>query len=163
LETEGTVSVAGKQFSVTGASWMDREWSTSALSDEQSGWDWFALQLADNTELMFYQLRRKDGQRDSNSSGSYVLADNTKISLKGYEVTIKALDSWESPHSKITYPSRWRLAVPGQNLEVEVVPLINDQELNVSYRYWEGAVSVNGTKNGKPISGQGYVELAGYK
>ena len=163
LETEGAVTVAGNQFSVTGASWMDREWSTSALSDEQSGWDWFALQLSDNTELMFYQLRRKDGQPDSNSSGSFVLADNTKIALKKDDVTIKNLDTWKSPHSKITYPSRWHLAVPVQNLEVEIVPLINDQELNVSYRYWEGAVSVNGTKNGKSISGQGYVELAGYK
>ncbi len=82
LKTEGSVSVAGKQFSVTGTSWMDREWSTSALSDEQSGWDWFALQLSDNTELMFYQLRRKDGQTDSNSSGSFILADSTKISLQ---------------------------------------------------------------------------------
>jgi predicted secreted hydrolase len=163
LETEGIVTIPGTQFSVTGASWMDREWSTSALSAEQSGWDWFALQLSDNTELMYYQLRRKDGQSDSNSSGSFVLADNTKITLKKDDVTIKALDSWKSPHSNITYPSLWRLAVPGQNLEVEIVPLINDQELNVSYRYWEGAVSVNGTKNGKPISGQGYVELAGYK
>jgi predicted secreted hydrolase len=163
LATEGLVSVAGNQFSVTGASWMDREWSTSALSDEQSGWDWFALQLSDNTELMYYQLRRKDGQSDSNSSGSFVLADNTKISLKKDDVTIKILDNWKSPHSKITYPSRWQVAVPAQGLEVEVVPLINDQELNVSYRYWEGAVSINGTKNGKPISGQGYVELAGYK
>ena len=163
LETEGAVTVAGNEFTVTGASWMDREWSTSALSDEQSGWDWFALQLSDNTELMFYQLRRKDGQRDSNSSGSFVLADNTKISLKEHDVTIKNLDTWKSPHSKITYPSHWRLTVPVQNLDVEIVPLMNDQELNVSYRYWEGAVSVNGTKNGKPISGQGYVELAGYK
>ena len=163
LETEGAVSVAGNKFSVTGTSWMDREWSTSALSDEQSGWDWFALQLSDNTELMFYQLRRKDDQPDSNSSGSLVLADNTKIVLKEHDVTIKILDNWQSPHSKITYPSRWHLTVPVQNLEVEVVPLINDQELNVSYRYWEGAVSVKGTKNGKPISGQGYVELAGYK
>jgi predicted secreted hydrolase len=163
LETEGVISVAGNQFSVTGASWMDREWSTSALSDEQSGWDWFALQLSDNSELMFYQLRRKDGQRDSNSSGSFVLANNTKISLKEHDVKIKILDSWKSPHSKIIYPSRWHVSVPVQDLEVDVVPLINDQELNVSYRYWEGAVSVNGKINGKPISGQGYVELAGYQ
>ncbi len=163
LATEGIVNVAGNPFSVTGASWMDREWSTSALSNEQSGWDWFALQLSDNSELMFYQLRRKDGRPDSNSSGSFVLADNTKIPLKGQDVTIETLDNWKSPHSKITYPSRWRLIVPVQNLEVEVVPLLNDQELNVSYRYWEGAVRVNGTKNGKPLSGQGYVELTGYQ
>jgi len=163
LATQGYISIAGNQFAVTGDSWMDREWSTSALSDEQSGWDWFALQLSDNTELMFYQLRRKDGLPDNNSSGSVVPADNSKIPLKVKDVTIKILDKWKSPHSKITYPSRWYLTVPGQKLEIDVIPLINDQELNVSYRYWEGAVSVIGTKNGKPISGQGYVELAGYK
>ena len=163
LETEGAVTVAGDKFSVTGASWMDREWSTSALSDEQSGWDWFALQLSDNTELMFFQLRRKDGQPDRNGSGSFILADNTKIALQEHDVAIKILDTWKSPHSKITYPSHWLVTVPAQGLEVEVVPLINDQELNVSYRYWEGAVSVKGTKNGKLISGQGYVELAGYQ
>ncbi len=162
LETKGAVTIASEQFSVTGASWMDREWSTSALSEEQSGWDWFALQLSDNSELMFYQLRRKDGQPDSNSSGSFVLADNVKIPLKERDVTIKILDNWKSPHSKITYPSRWHLSIPNQNLEIEIVPLLNDQELNVSYRYWEGAVSIKGTKNGKLISGQGYVELAGY-
>ncbi|MBK8816896.1 MAG: carotenoid 1,2-hydratase [Methylococcaceae bacterium] len=163
LETEGMISVGGKQFSVTGTSWMDREWSTSALSNEQSGWDWFALQLSDNTELMFYQLRRKDGQLDGNSSGSYIKADNTKLPLKGHDVIIKTLDSWESPHSAITYPSRWRLSVPSHYLELEIVPLIKDQELNVSYRYWEGAVKVTGTKQGRVISGFGYVELNGYK
>ena len=163
LPTEGHISIANNKFSVSGESWMDREWSTSALSDEQSGWDWFALQFSDNSELMFYQLRRKDGLPDNNSSSSFVQSDNSKIPLKVKDVTIKILDKWESPHSKITYPSKWRLTIPGQNLDIDVVPLINDQELNVRYRYWEGAVSVNGTKNGKPISGQGYVELTGYK
>ena len=162
LPTLGTLSIAGINHSVSGNSWMDREWSTSALSKEQSGWDWFALQFSDNSELMFYRLRRKDGQQDSNSAGSLVLEDSTKVALKVQNVTIKVLDTWRSPHSKINYPSRWLLSVPSRKLEVEIVPLINDQELNVSYRYWEGAVSITGTKNGKTISGQGYVELVGY-
>jgi predicted secreted hydrolase len=163
LPTEGTIRIAGEQFSVAGASWMDREWSTSALSNEQSGWDWFALQLSDNTELMYYQLRRKDKLPDSNSSGSYILADNSKIALKANDVIIESLGSWTSQHSKVTYPSGWRIAIPSQKIDVEIVPLIKDQELNVSYRYWEGAVNINGTKQGKKISGSGYVELAGYK
>jgi len=163
LPTQGTLSIAGINHSVTGNSWMDREWSTSSLSKEQSGWDWFALQFSDNTELMFYQLRRKDGQQDSNSAGSLVLADNIKVPLKMQDVTIKVLDTWRSPDSKINYPSRWRLSMPSRKLEVEIVPLINDQELNVSFRYWEGAVSITGTKNGQAISGQGYVELTGYQ
>jgi predicted secreted hydrolase len=162
LDTKGILSVADKSFSVAGVSWMDREWSTSALSEEQSGWDWFALQLSDNTELMYYQLRRKDGQPDMKSAGSYILSDNSKISLNQQQVKIHSKDHWKSPHSKIIYPSQWRMEIPVLGLELEVVPLISDQELNVSYRYWEGAVRVTGTKNGKPVSGQGYVELAGY-
>jgi predicted secreted hydrolase len=163
LATEGAISIAGNTFPVTGESWMDREWSTSALSPEQKGWDWFALQLSDNSELMFYQLRRKDGRQDRHSSGSVILSDSSKIPLNSREVTIKMLNSWKSPHSGVTYPSRWRVAVPSQHLELDVIPLINDQELNVSYRYWEGAVRVNGTRNGKPVSGYGYVELTGYQ
>lgn len=163
LTTEGSINIGDNKFSVMGDSWMDREWSTSSLSDEQAGWDWFALQLADNSELMFYQLRRKDGQQDSNSSGSVILADSSKISLKAQDVKVKVLDTWRSPHSNSVYPSKWHLSIPNRNLEIDVIPLINDQELNVSYRYWEGAVSVNGIKNGKSISGQGYVELTGYK
>jgi predicted secreted hydrolase len=162
LPTQGALTIHGINHSVTGNSWMDREWSTSSLSKEQSGWDWFALQFSDNSELMFYRLRRKDGQQDGNSAGSFVLPDSTKVALKMPDVAIKVLDTWRSPHSKISYPSQWRLSVPSQKLEVDIVPLINDQELNVSFRYWEGAVSITGTKNGKAISGRGYVELTGY-
>lgn len=162
LKTSGTLRVQNRSFSVSGTSWMDREWSTSALSSEQTGWDWFALQFSDQTELMYYQLRRKDGKPDSHSSGALFLADYSKIPLTNQEVLVANLDYWKSPHTGITYPSRWRLSIPSLQTELEVIPLINDQELNVTYRYWEGAVSVSGIKNGQPIKGRGYVELAGY-
>ncbi len=162
LATEGNLSIGGDKFTVAGDSWMDREWSTSALSDEQTGWDWFALQLSDNSEIMFYQLRRKDGQADRHSSGAVFLPDNTKVPLTVEDVSVKVLDTWKSPHSKAVYPSLWRVSIPAQHLEVDIAPLLNDQELNLSYRYWEGAVSINGLKDGRLISGQGYVELTGY-
>lgn len=162
LATEGNLSIGGDKFTVVGDSWMDRKWTTRFLSEDQAGWDWFALQFSDNSEFMFYQLRRKDGQSDPHSSGAVFLSDNTATPLKPQDVTIKVLDTWKSTHSKSVYPALWRISVPSQNLEVDIVPLINDQELNHSYRYWEGAVSISGIKNGKLISGQGYVELTGY-
>jgi predicted secreted hydrolase len=162
IATDGTITVNGKIHQVTGESWMDREWSTSALAKEQAGWDWFALRLDDRSELMFYRFRRKDGKPDPNSSGAWFLADRSKIPLSRREVVVEVLDYWKSPHSKITYPARWRLSVPSRKLTLEIVPLINDQELNLSYRYWEGAVSVRGRLDGKEITGKGYVELTGY-
>lgn len=163
LTTQGKLRIAEAEYPVTGDSWMDREWSTSALSKDQSGWDWFALQFSDSSELMFYRLRRKDGRQDEFSAGSLVLADGGKVMLKGQDVIIKETGHWRSPHTKIRYPSGWQFSVPSQQLEVEIVPLINDQELNVSVRYWEGAVKIAGMKQGRSVSGRGYVELAGYR
>ncbi len=163
LATTGQIKIEQKSYEVTGTSWMDREWSSSALSKEQSGWDWFALQLSDNSELMFYQLRQKDGSISPNSSGAVFHADDTKIDLNLSEIQIKVLDRWTSPQTQISYPSKWQLLIPKLEVDLIVTPLINDQELNVRYRYWEGAVDVTGRKQGQAILGEGYVELTGYQ
>ncbi len=163
LATTGQIQIKQKSYEVSGTSWMDREWSSSALSKEQSGWDWFALQLSDNSELMFYQLRQKDGSISPNSSGAVFHADDTKNDLNLSEVQMKVLNQWKSPHTQISYPSKWQLLIPKLELDLIVTPLIKNQELNVRYRYWEGAVNVTGEKQGQAILGKGYVELTGYE
>jgi len=162
MATRGTLSIAQQPFPVAGESWMDHEWSTSSLSKAQLGWDWFALQLSDHSELMFYQFRRKDGKPDSNSSGALFTAGGRKIPLPFNAVQIRVDKHWKSPHSAVNYPAQWHLSVPGQQLELDIMPLLADQELNLRYRYWEGAVKVSGLKQGQAVSGQGYVELTGY-
>jgi len=163
LSTTGSIRIGKNTFEVTGNSWMDREWSSSALEDGQTGWDWFALQFDDGSELMFYRFRRRDARPDQNSSGALFLADGTKIPLRHADVTIDVERYWRSPHSQVTYPNRWHLSIPSHGLELDIDPLLDDQELNLRYRYWEGAVSVSGLHRGKKISGQGYVELTGYR
>ncbi len=162
MTTTGSIQVKQQGFDVTGSSWMDREWSSASLSKEQVGWDWFALQLSDHSELMFYRFRRKDGKQDDNNAGAIFNADDSKISLNFSDVTIKVVEHWKSPHTQISYPSKWHISIPSQGVELDVKPLINDQELNVRYRYWEGAVIVSGNKYDQDINGQGYVELTGY-
>ena len=162
LGTTGTVRVGEKTFPVSGLSWMDREWSTSALSKEQAGWDWFSLQLSDGRDVMFYRLRRKDGQPDPHSAGALIAPDGTKKSLSLQVVQIASAGEWRSPHSGIRYPVRWRLRIPSEKLDLQITPYLADQEINVSVRYWEGAVRIEGIANGKPIKGNGYVEMTGY-
>jgi predicted secreted hydrolase len=162
LATRGSVRLDGTPFPVEGSSWLDREWGTSALGKEQAGWDWFALQLSDGRDLMFYRLRRTGGGADPYSAGALVLPDGSWKVLSLADVRIDALDHWISPESGARYPSRWRLRLPSEGLALDIVPLLPDQELRTSIRYWEGAVSVGGTAHGKPIGGEGYVELTGY-
>jgi predicted secreted hydrolase len=162
LPTQGVITSAGIEYPVSGSSWMDHEFSTSALGKDQAGWDWFALQLDDGSELMVYQLRRTDGGIDPFSSGRYVAPNDSVYPLARQDFHIQVEDYWTSPQTKARYPARWTVQVPGEGLVLDIEPFIADQELRLSYAYWEGAVKFSGAHNGKPVSGSGYVELTGY-
>ena len=162
LVTSGELVVDGKRFKVTGNSWLDREWSTSALDRTQSGWDWFALQLSDEREIMFYWLRREDGSDDPFNQGVIVAANGDIETLKAKDVVIEELDFWRSKQSGIRYPSKWRFTIPGKAVDLTISPLMNDQELNLAFRYWEGACKVTGTIGNTEVKGYAYVELTGY-
>jgi predicted secreted hydrolase len=141
---------------------MDREWSTSSLSSEQVGWDWFALQLDDGSDVMWFRLRRRDGTSDPHDAGTRVYADGRARTLAAGAVALDVTDEWTSPLDGSKYPSGWRMSIPSDSLELSIAPLVAGQELNLSVRYWEGSVTVRGTRGGRPVSGRGYVELTGY-
>jgi predicted secreted hydrolase len=161
LKTEGTILLSGKEFGVSGYSWMDREWSTSALSDDQAGWDWFALQFNDNSEIMYYQMRKKDGTPDVYSKGIIVNKNGSSRLINKDQVYLEVTDYWESP-SGVIFPSGWKLDIPDENIKLEIIPAIKNQLMDVSINYWEGAVLIEGIKNKEQFSGRGYVELTGY-
>jgi predicted secreted hydrolase len=162
LETTGTVRVGGAVYAVRGWSWMDHEFSTSALGPDQVGWDWFALQLNDGSELMVYQLRRVDGSVDPLSEGIFVAPDGNTRRLAHDDFEIRVHATWRSPRSGATYPARWTVEVPSLGLRLEIEPWLADQELDVSIVYWEGAVRVTGARAGDAVRGNGYVEMTGY-
>ena len=164
MPAEGRVVIGSDTAQVRGLAWLDREWSTSALSDGQVGWDWFALQLDDGWEMMVYQLRRADGSADPLSDGVLIDPEGRRVPLEwGQDVSVEVTGSWESPGDGAVYPSGWRIRVPARGWDLEVEPAIADQELRVAFRYWEGSVRITGTgEGGADIAGRGYVELTGY-
>lgn len=179
MPTRGTVTVGDDTFRVEGASWLDREWSTSVLGEGQAGWDWFALQLdgagaAGGREVVFYRIRdAAEAGTEAEGSGPLDYAalvppdpdDAGPGRLRVLETagaTLEVTDRWTSPTSGVTYPSGWRLRLPAAGLDLRLRPRLRDQELNLAFRYWEGAVVVDGTMDGEPVTGQGYAELTGY-
>jgi predicted secreted hydrolase len=162
LDTTGSIRVGNGVYEVEGFSWMDHEFSTSALAADQVGWDWYALQLDNNYEIMFFTLRHADGGRDPHSSGTLITPEGKTLPLLQEDVVIHATSTWKSPHSGAEYPLGWTLEIPAHGIALQVVPFLQDQELNLSFTYWEGAVRVIGTFNQHPVQGNGYVELTGY-
>jgi predicted secreted hydrolase len=151
----------GKPVEVEGLAWVDREWGSGALGRDEQGWDWFALQLRDGSSLMFYSLRGHDGRRDPHSAGTWIAASGQSQPLTSEQVQIDVLDYWSNPRGE-RYPAHWRVRVPTHGVDLDVRPILSNQELTVSARYWEGAVDVNGASDGQKTAGRGYVELVGY-
>ncbi len=166
METRGTIKVNGRPLMVRGTSWMDHEFGSNQLSEDQMGWDWFGLQLDGGIELMLYQIRRKDGSLDPFSSGTIVLESGSSKHLALSDFQIKAKGLWKSTQSGGNYPSHWEISIPNQAITLTLTPTVPDQELittrSTGVTYWEGSVIIQGTYKERPIMGKGYVELTGY-
>jgi predicted secreted hydrolase len=159
LRTRGQIRSHERTQRVEGWSWLDREWSTSALGPDQTGWDWFALHLNDGRDLMFYRLRRSDGSLDPHSAGSLVEADGTAQRIGPEDLVLRPLSWWSSADHR--YPIAWELEVKPWQRTLRVQAYLEDQLMDLSVRYWEGAVEVIDPATGAAI-GSGYLELAGY-
>ena len=154
LAVTGLLTVSGRAHDVKGTAWMDHEWFTHQLEPNQTGWDWFSIQLDDNTELMLFQLRHKDGSIDNCSAGTWVDAAGKAHHLTVKDFRLAPLDKWTR------YPVHWKIDVPSLHIQLDCRALVDNQELKASKggtTYWEGAVNYSGTARGV-----GYLEMTGY-
>lgn len=155
LSVSGSVSVAGAQHQVTGTAWMDHEWFTYQLPSGETGWDWFSIQLDNHTELMLFELRRRDGSIDPYSSGTYVDAAGKSHYLASRDFRLTPLEKWSR------YPIHWRIEIPSLNVQLDCRAVVDNQEIKAAKggnTYWEGAVNYSGT-----FRGVGYLEMTGYQ
>lgn len=163
---EGDLVLDGKIEHFTGAAWMDREFGTWEPTQNQKGWDWFSIQLNDGSELMVYQLRNAEGEPTRFSTGCLHDSEGGVTRLCWEDFVITPTGKWKSPRSEGEYPSGWTLSVPKLDLEFEIHPVLQDQELDTRGTtmivYWEGACTVVGISKGRNITGDAYVELVGY-
>lgn len=162
MKVDGQLVDGGRLEQFTGSAWMDREYG----SWEQGGWDWFSIQFDDDTELMLYQFADPKGGMRGASTGTYVGKDGECIYLERSDFEIESTSTWTSSRTGATYPAGWRVKVPRLDIDVEITPLIDDQELDTRGTtmivYWEGVSAVSGQKGGQTSTGRAYVELVGY-
>jgi predicted secreted hydrolase len=167
LGASGSVQLDGATHAVEGTAWMDHEFFTHQLSEEQVGWDYFSLQMDDDTEFMLYRLRRNDGRADPFSAGTFVDRDGSSRHLGSEDFSLQPVgETWKSAATGAVYPIRWRIRVPSSGVDLEAEALVGGQEL-VSRNefvpsYWEGAIGIEGRSGGRPITGVGYLEMTGY-
>jgi predicted secreted hydrolase len=167
LLTKGTIEMVGKSIEVSGTSWMDHEFFTHSMEADQVGWDWLSVQLEDDTELMLYQFRRKDGSTDPFSSGTYVDVQGKSVHLTAADFRLVPTgETWTNGVTAAKYPVAWSMEIPKLGLRLAATTRLKSQELagasKIAPSYWEGAIAIEGTRSGTGVRGVGYLEMTGY-
>ncbi|MEM8630086.1 MAG: lipocalin-like domain-containing protein [Pseudomonadota bacterium] len=153
-EVSGTLDIGDRAVEVTGNAWLDREWSSQPLSENQSGWDWVSLHFRDGTKLMGFQLRQTDGS--SYTSATLISEDGQTTAFADGALSMAPLRTTEVAGREV--PTRWRVRLPEKGIEVEIEALYPEAWMETSFPYWEGPVRMSGTHPGR-----GYLEMTGYE
>ncbi|HET8844044.1 MAG TPA: lipocalin family protein, partial [Ktedonobacteraceae bacterium] len=167
MAVSGTLQDHQQSLQVSGTAWMDHQWG-DFLTLGSSGWDWYSIQLDNRSELMLYVIRDSSNRIISTYVG-YIKSDGESLQLPSTSLRNHTLGSWTSPVTGITYPSGWQVEINDTHLSATLTlrPQLKDQELVVTQStgniYWEGSVDISGQSNSQAITGQGYVELTGYR
>src|SRR5262249_12547680 len=140
LETSGNLRLGSATFTASGDSWMDHEFGTNQLTESQTGWDWFSIQLDNGTDIMIYRMRSRDGG-DSYSSGTLVDENSKTYHLSWSEFAARSIRQWKSQNTGTLYPIEWMITLPAHHAELHLTPVLDNQELattrSTGVIYWE--------------------------
>ena len=164
MTAAGRLSLDGQTRDVDGIAWFDHQWG-DFISVGGGGWDWFAVNLDDGTDLSLSLVRDADGSTPL-VYGTLVAADGSVRHLERDAFSVEVVDHWTSPATGAAYPAGWTIRIPGERLAISLRPTVAAQELDTrpttGVVYWEGSQVVRATRDGRAIGGDGYVELTGY-
>ncbi|MEA2610432.1 MAG: hypothetical protein QOG32_158 [Chloroflexota bacterium] len=164
MAATGTLVLDGRSMAVDGSAWFDHQWG-DFISVGGGGWDWFAVNLDDGTDLTLSLVRDADGSYPL-IYGTLVAADGSVRHLGREAFAVAVTDRWRSPATGADYPAGWTVRIPGDDLTISLRPTVAAQELDTRATtgviYWEGSQAVRATRGGRTLGGEGYVELTGY-
>ena len=164
MTAAGTITVGDRTLAVDGTAWFDHQWG-DFISVGASGWDWFAINLDDGTDITVSLVRATDGS-DPLVYGTLVDAAGGTHHLGADDVGVEAVGEWTGSATGITWPAGWSVTLPGEDLVIRLEPSVPQQELDTRATtgvvYWEGSQRVAATRAGSPLGGEAYVELTGY-
>ncbi len=152
-QLSGTLHLPDGPVQVSGKAWLDREWSSQPLSEDQNGWDWISLGFDDGSKLMGFSLRQSDGSRYT--SATWIQPNGHPTPYKNGALMMKPLDETTVEGRKV--PTKWQIILEDRNLNVKLEAINTNSWMKTSIPYWEGPIKMTGSHNGR-----GYLEMTGY-
>ena len=158
-QVSGKITLNGVTENVTGTSWIDRQYGNfNPLTGEK--YEWFLLQLSNGMDINLWNIFTSENQIPDNPKyrilAAYV-SDSSQYT--GSDFKIERLGFNRMPDSQNCYSDKWRLTSPNNKIDLTITTKQNNSEVQVPFRFFEGATNISGTVNDMDVTGQGFAEL----
>ena len=158
----GSLTLNGYTETVTGTAWIDRQYgSFNPLTGEK--YEWWSMQLSNGMDINLWNIFTPDRQIPNTAEYRILSAyvdDATQYTSSDFE--IERLGFFCTPDAVNCYSKQWRLTSTVNNLDLTITTLHTTTEVQVPFRFMEGATTITGTVNGVAVTGLGFSELLHY-
>jgi predicted secreted hydrolase len=160
LQAAGRLFDGTHDLEVSGTFSIEHAWGELPLPGGPLAQDRFTLYLDDGRELFLLRSHRSDGSGTATTAGLLIGADREPLLLGGRDIELRGGDYWDSPHSGARYPLRWRLRIPGQDIDLELVAARESAEGELWSPFWAGPLRLLSASSNP--AGAGLMLLNGY-
>jgi predicted secreted hydrolase len=156
MDTSGTLTLNGRTKNVSGQSWLDRQWGPlpDDLASGGSSWAWMNLNLSNGDKISVWNTKH-----DKYNTVATILNPDGTQTLAEATLTPDASSLWTSPDTGKSYPTRWKVTIPGQDAKLNVTVHAKGQELVTPGPRYEGSAGVTGTYEHHRVTGSTYIEV----
>jgi predicted secreted hydrolase len=161
MKTTGSVVVDGKPYQVTGASWFDRQWGRLGPSFwTHKKWTWMGISLDNGIRISLSDIFEGDQEH---AFATMLYPDGRHEIVDVEPLAEGSTGIWKSAATGHRYPTQWVVSIPMLKARLRVEPFVREQEVvsPMGEHKYEGASSVVGQMEDRPVTGHAIVELVG--
>ncbi|AUI85844.1 carotenoid 1,2-hydratase [Vibrio azureus] len=154
LSIKGTLNLNGQSVRVEGDAWVNKEWGSGLIGNEQQGWDWFAFHLEDGRSLMVNRYRYQG--KMPYLSGTLATRSGEIVFLDDKELMIDPIKNTQISEQRLM-PLDWHIRIPKYNINLTTQVIRKEMWLPFLFPYWEGPITATGSQQA-----HGFMQLVGY-
>ena len=157
IDVSGTITMNGVTETVHGIAWIDRQWGQFNPNNGEQ-YTWMSLQLSNGQDLNLWNIFNTASQIPDTSTYrfcSVYVNDSTQTTMSNF--TLDRLKYTYTANGTACYDQKWRLTYGNVDLILTATHINN--EVTLPLRFFEGSMLIEGTVDGVPVTGVGYVEL----
>lgn len=144
---------------VSGTAWIDKQYG-NFLTESEETYEWLSVNLSNGMDFVLWDLFTANNQLPDTSTYRHLsIWVDSLDQYTTHDYQLERLGYSYMPDKLMCYAQKWRLTSPTNQMDLIITTLNSHADVQLPFRFYEGATSVTGTVKGEQVTGTGFAEL----